>query len=526
MLGANLNAQETPNDFSDRIKSIFQHVDKTPVTTGILLDVGVDFSNLNNFNGTVLVDSNYVNLKEWRSIYGSLLTSQFSNSVSFTPFTSFNTALNAITYDSLATPFVYLHYNYQELRTDAIIAGLMYKSGDQLYDVTSRTQSPYLTKTAFAIAPQKEYFKALGGYVSFTIPSALMFGNTGKTIGTLKIDLGDGSGLQTRLLNTPFSTTYNTAGYKTINYQITFTDNSTLISHSRIYVEVTAEDGSPGGSAISKVYHARTGDTIQISTPSGIKKAFLQIRLNNNHTNDNIIKPLIVVEGIDFWKIATPNNPSEDFTVDQFLNNSLDKPLFSRSNRLNNEIDLLGYDIIFINFDNATDALETNSLLVQEAIKWVNLNKTGATPNVVLGISMGAVLARHALRPMEVNSISHQTSLYISMDGAHQGANFPLGLQALVKHINKAEFSLFWGAIPLFKLIDEYPELKVAKELLDVPASKQLLYYRIGDGASLPVDNTGHDSFYASYHSLGMPSTRNIAISNGSECGVIQPFAP
>ena len=94
LLGANLKAQETPNDFSDRIKSIFQHVDKTPVTTGILLDVGVDFSNLNNFNGTVLVDSNYVNLKEWRSIYGSLLTSQFSNSVSFTPFTSFNTILN------------------------------------------------------------------------------------------------------------------------------------------------------------------------------------------------------------------------------------------------------------------------------------------------------------------------------------------------------------------------------------------------------------------------------------------------
>lgn len=136
-----------------------------------------------------------------------------------------------------------------------------------------------------------------------------MFGNTGKTISTLKIDLGDGSGLQTRSLNAPFSTTYSTTGYKTINYKVTFTDNSTLISHSRIYVEITAEEGSPGGGSISKAYHARTGHTLQISTSSGIKKAFLQIRLSDTHLDDNIIKPLIVVEGIDFWKITTPNNP-------------------------------------------------------------------------------------------------------------------------------------------------------------------------------------------------------------------------
>ena len=521
-----LQAQETPNDFSDRIKSIFQHVDKTPVTTGILLDVGIDFSNLNNFDGSILADSNLVSLKEWRGIYGSLLTSQFSNSVSFTSFPSFNTSLNALVNDELATPFVYLHYNYQELRTDAISAGLMYESGDQLYDVLNRTQSPYLTKTAFAIAPQKEYFTAPGGYVNFTIPSSLMFGNTGKTISTLKIDLGDGIGLQTRSVNSPFSATYTTTGYKTITYQVSFTDNSTLISHSRIYVEVSPVEETPGGGSISSAYHARTGHTITINTPDGVKKAFLQIMLSNNHTNDDIIKPLIVVEGIDFWKITTPNNPSEDFTVGRFLNQTLRRPLLPGNNFLNNEIDLLGYDIIFVNFDEATDALETNSQLVQAAIQWVNGNKTGTTDNVVLGLSMGGVIARHALRTLEINNIDHHTSLYISMDSPHQGANFPLALQAFVKHLNNAEFSLLWGAFPIVKLIDQYPELKVAKQLLDVPASKQLLYYRIGDGGSLPIDNTQHDNFYATYHALGMPSTRNIAISNGSQCGVLQPFPP
>ncbi|MDA9554939.1 T9SS type A sorting domain-containing protein [Pelobium sp.] len=44
---------------------------------------------------------------------------------------------------------------------------------------------------------------------------------------------------------------------------------------------------------------------------------------------------------------------------------------------------------------------------------------------------------------------------------------------------------------------------------------------------NLSVDNSAHDNFYSNYHSMGFPTLcRNIAISNGSECGSDQGFAP
>ncbi|MEX8549114.1 MAG: T9SS type A sorting domain-containing protein [Mucilaginibacter sp.] len=521
LFNRNLQAQETPDDFSNRVKSIFQYVNTSPVNTGILLDCGVDFLNLDNFNGTTLVDSNFVSMREWRSIYGSLLTSQFNNQVSFTSFPAFNSTLNSYVGSTQPTPFAFLYYNYQVLRSDAINAGLMYASNDQLYDVANRSQSPYVTKTAFAIAPQKDYFTAVGGSVSFVFPTALMFGNTGKSISQLKINLDDGNGLRNVAIGSAFTATYSTGGLKNVTYEVTFNDYTVLTSHSKIYIEKVAEDYyAPGGGDYSEQFHARTNVDLVANTSNGTKRATLQIRLSNNHANDDILKPLIVVEGIDFWRITG----SPDFTVNQFLLN-LAVNQFPNNDLLSNQIDIAGYDIIFVNFDEGTAALEDNAQLVQQAITWVNNNKTGTTQNVVMGLSMGCVLSRYVLRTMEINGIPHNTRLFVSMDGPHQGGNFPLSLQALVKNINTASLSIFQGAFSL-QLRDMFPEVAIANSILNTPAAKQLLIYRIGDGNNLPIDNTIHDNFYSTYHALGMPSCRNIAISNGSECGTTQNYPP
>ncbi len=523
LFNRNLWAQNTPDDFSNRIKSIFQYVDTSPVNTGILLDCGIDFLNLDNHAGTTLLDSNFVSMREWRSIYGSLLSSQFNNQVSFTSFPDFNNLLNSYTSSAQPTPFAFLYYNYQVLRGDAINSGLMYASNDQLFDVANRSQSPYLTKSAFAIAPQKDYFTAPAGAVSFIFPTALMFGNTGKTISQLKINLDDGNGLRVVPVGNAFTATYNSGGVKNVTYEVTFTDYTVLTSHSKIYIEVVAEDYyTPGGGDYSEQFHARTDVNLVANTSNGTKRATLQIRLSNNHANDDILKPLIVVEGIDFWRITG----SPDFTVNDFLGENLNKSLFPNYDKLRDAIDIAGYDIIFVNFDEGTAALEDNAQLVQQAITWVNTYKTGTTQNVVMGLSMGCVLSRYVLRTMEINGIPHDTRLFVSMDGPHQGGNFPLSLQALVKNINTAGLSLFWGAIPLIQLKDMFPEVAIASNILNTPAAKQLLYYRIGDGNSLPIDNAIHDNFYSAYHALGMPSCRNIAISNGSECGTTQNYPP
>ena len=80
--------------------------------------------------------------------------------------------------------------------------------------------------------------------------------------------------------------------------------------------------------------------------------------------------------------------------------------------------------------------------MVEDVIKWVNSVKVGTIPNVVLGQSMGGLLARYALRDMENQFTAtgnttwqHKTSLYISHDAPHQGANIPLSILAFARHM-------------------------------------------------------------------------------------------
>ena len=71
-------------------------------------------------------------------------------------------------------------------------------------------------------------------------------------------------------------------------------------------------------------------------------------------------------------------------------------------------------------------------------IKWVNTQKAnnGSTfQNVVLGQSMGGLVARYALKDMENKGLNHDTRLYVSHDTPHLGANVPLSVQHSARHL-------------------------------------------------------------------------------------------
>lgn len=74
-----------------KMNYVFHHVNKTPITTGLLKEYGIEFLNFDNYNGLSLHDSNFVSLEELRQLYTDLYSSQingnaqllYSNSVSF-----------------------------------------------------------------------------------------------------------------------------------------------------------------------------------------------------------------------------------------------------------------------------------------------------------------------------------------------------------------------------------------------------------------------------------------------------------
>ena len=130
-----------------------------------------------------------------------------------------------------------------------------------------------------------------------------------------------------------------------------------------------------------------------------------------------------------------------------------------------------GFDLVALNapvyttdgkdIDGGADYIQRNAMVLIEMINQINAQKVGEEELVIIGPSMGGLIARYALAYMEENSMEHQTRLYISFDSPHLGANVPVSLQYLINYFAKAQDS---------------PEAQAAIDAsLNSPASKEML---------------------------------------------------
>ena len=183
-------SQNTEDSFALRINYIFQHVDKNQVATGILSDYGIDFLNLDNYTGQQFLDSNYVGNKEWFALYNSIYSSQVRL---ITALPSPETVANLFNQNNITnqpTGLAIMNYNYNAYRDDAVSAGLVTITNDQIYDVPGRTQSPYLNKTLFAVTPATNTTVASNDL--FVFKSTLIFTNSAYSVSSLEADKGNG----------------------------------------------------------------------------------------------------------------------------------------------------------------------------------------------------------------------------------------------------------------------------------------------------------------------------------------------
>ncbi len=204
------------------------------------------------------------------------------------------------------------------------------------------------------------------------------------------------------------------------------------------------------------------------------------------------------------------------------IRNFLTEALFDTGNLAG---EITDYDIIYVNWDKGKDHLQRNALLLEDIILWVNSVKNGNAPNVVLGQSMGGVLARYALADMEQRNLLHDTDLYISHDAPHQGANIPLGILYFARHMVDQFVSTPLGDMNINPEDGAPVSIEDIKDLIDAPGTQQLLANNVA--SNFAVNNSLHDAWQADLEGKGYPQlTRNIAISNGSHCANPQDFNP
>lgn len=222
--------------------------------------------------------------------------------------------------------------------------------------------------------------------------------------------------------------------------------------------------------------------------------------------------PIIFIDGFD------PGD-SRDITD---MYNSLDFDGDNLADILRDE----GFDPVALNFplyttdgndiDGGADYIQRNAMVLIELINTINAQKIGNQELVVVGPSMGGLIARYALSYMEANSIDHDTRLYISMDSPHLGANIPISLQYLINYLAK-EQGIFEAQIA----VDEVLNSPAAKEMLIDHYLGHLLNgsdYIQDPALLLPVGAPSfRDAFQSEMDDLGFPqSIRNVTMVNGS----------
>jgi hypothetical protein len=70
--------QEINTNYTTQINALFSDLDKTRVPHGILLDFGMEYTNVSAYNGT-LTDSTYVNKETLKQVYNTLFMSRIQN---------------------------------------------------------------------------------------------------------------------------------------------------------------------------------------------------------------------------------------------------------------------------------------------------------------------------------------------------------------------------------------------------------------------------------------------------------------
>jgi hypothetical protein len=233
-------------------------------------------------------------------------------------------------------------------------------------------------------------------------------------------------------------------------------------------------------------------------------------RIGGFATLTNLKKPIIIVEGFDYSGNYNGGN------IYSILNYS----------GLAYKLRQNGYDLIILNFKSGGDYIQRNAFLLAKLIQLVNANKVNkAEKLVVVGYSMGGLVARYALTYMEEHSnepnMDHQTRLYISYDSPQQGANIAISMQGLLTGI-RSKMTIYSYLIP---------DLQAKYDEVSCPAAKQMLIYHISgfDGyepGSVEI-LTEHKSFYEEIRNLndcnGYPKLcRNVALTLGSGSGSFQ----
>lgn len=455
-------------DARARLDDLFSDLDRSAIPTGILYSPILSFVEAAAYDGTAAAPP--ATAQVWRQLYVQLERSFLEATTLPSPDAVRATARQRG--DDGTIPLGVLYFRYQAVTRSALEQGLLRLEDGVVRDVPGRTASPYVERTAFAAAALDDAVYA-GQPTAFRLDRDLYLSNQGAPQ-YITVDFGDGAGPRPLVFGEAVTVRYAAPGQKQATVSAHYADGTVL--QAAFTVEVQR-----GGRQPDFFWENQVADLAYAGDVAGYNA---YVFLGDGHTE--ISKPILFAEGFDMlndieWQDIL-EIISEEGLADDLLAN--------------------GFDLIILDFDDATTYIQRNAFALVHLIERVIAERVGTEPLVVSGGSMGGLVWRYALAWMEANGRDHETRLAVSFDSPHQGANIPLGDQ-------------FW--VEFFAAHND--DAVRFLEGMDSPAAQQQLYYH---HTSIPDPSLNglRQTLFAELAALGnYPAIRKVAIANGSGSG-------
>jgi hypothetical protein len=445
------------------------------VPSGILYDRVLPLSGIERFDGRS--GRLAVGMTLWAQIYDELRRA--ADESPLMPFRAFRAdALRSS--GAGRVPVAMLNMRFHRIREDAFERGLLEVRDGRIVEAG---ENPYREARAFAACALRDHTHR-GGRVVFSFDDRWYVTNDEAPLRSIEADFDDGSLMRSVVPGSDVAVSYASTGTKRISIRATL-DGGSVLEASFPFVVEHLETPIPSDTLDVTA-------SIQYNGSAGTGEAYVHLSALNTQLTD----PIIVIEGFDL------DNTMNWDELYQLLNQE----------NLAETLSAEGYDLVLLNFTDATDYIQRNAYVVVELIQQVLGMIDPASKITLVGPSMGGLAGRYALAYMEREGIAHRVRTFISFDGPQRGANIPLGVQ-------------YWMQF----FAGESESAAFLLERLDTPAARQMLLYHHTDpptaaGEADPLRGTFLGDLAAAG---GYPQEpRLVAVANGSGAGADQGFAP
>lgn len=465
------------------LDEMFQHLEKDKVPHGLLQDYAFDLVELDAYDGTTVSDANYIN----RQTYEFILRSIRSSAVKTPPFGDVYDILTkqyAAGNNSTAAISA-MAYQYSTIKSNALNDGLIRYENEKVYDNYRNGiwQNPYESKYVTGFCTHDSIF--VGSSLTFKLPQNCWFSNL--SCQSMEISL-DNETYKTISIggNTTFSNL--SVGLHDVKFRVKLTNGTILTSHGKIRME--AEENVTTRGFISD--WSVTGDAYK-----GIKTS-AEVTIESSFSNQK--KVMIVVEGFDPRSL---NLQDSDVSTDKLKGACTYTSFKSDINDLGSYYSQLitdNYNIVYVDWVDSGEYIQANANTLIKAITEINRMKQSAgnnQPNVILGHSMGGLVARYALKKMENENIKHNASFYVSCDAPHLGANVPLGALYMLHGVTK----FFDKKSNLDRWTGAGTQLEQYLQIAHCRSARQMLVNYVDFGGNL--NNTEHLEWQQELAKLG-----------------------